>query len=65
MICLFIRLPPSTEKRLLWDDTDLHRYYIQKDCQFMSFPLQDEKFPEAMEDMTSLRWLKLNNANMK
>ncbi|XP_023344300.1 protein flightless-1 isoform X2 [Eurytemora carolleeae] len=26
--------------------------------------LQDDKFPEAMEDMTSLRWLKLNNANL-
>ena len=27
--------------------------------------LEDERFPEAMEDMTSLRWLKLNNANLK
>merc|ERR1719167_1474820 len=27
--------------------------------------LQDEKFPEGMEKMTSLRWLKLNNANLK
>ena len=26
--------------------------------------LQDEKFPEAMEAMTSLRWLKMNNANL-
>jgi len=27
--------------------------------------LEDNKFPEAMEDMTSLRWLKLNSANLK
>jgi len=27
--------------------------------------LEDDKFPEAMEDMTSLRWLKLNNTNLR
>ena len=27
--------------------------------------LEDEKFPEAMEDMTSLRWLKLNNTKLR
>ena len=27
--------------------------------------LEDDKFPEAMEDMTSLRWLKLNNTKLK
>ena len=27
--------------------------------------LEDEKFPEAMEDMTSLRWLKLNKTKLR
>lgn len=27
--------------------------------------LEEERFPEAMEDMTSLRWLKLNNTNLR
>ena len=27
--------------------------------------LEDERFPEAMEDMTSLRWLKLTNTRLK
>ena len=27
--------------------------------------LEDERFPEVMEDMTSLRWLKLTNTQLK